>query len=76
MVCSYISRTWIRWPSTTWRFSVGPNTGVLEKLERDDWTRRDLRDETGISQPTLGRILDGFEERGWATEHRTENGRE
>jgi predicted transcriptional regulator len=49
---------------------------VLEKLERDDWTRRDLRDETGISQPTLFESVEDSSERGWATEHRTENGRE
>lgn len=38
---------------------------VLKELTVDRRTRRELRDSTGISQPTLGRILDGFQERGW-----------
>jgi predicted transcriptional regulator len=37
-------------------------------------TRRELHEATDISQPTLGRLLDGFEERGWVTCDRT-NGR-
>lgn len=49
---------------------------VLDRLARDDWTRRELNDTTGISQPTLGRILTGFEDRGWAAKNGTENGRE
>lgn len=47
---------------------------VLEALAERDLTRRALHDVTGISQPTLGRILDGFEERGWATNGRNGNG--
>jgi predicted transcriptional regulator len=42
---------------------------VLEELVGNDQTRRDLRDTTGISQPTLGRILDGFQERSWVTKN-------
>lgn len=42
---------------------------VLDRLTRDDWTRRELHDATGISQPTLGRILGGFEERAWAVKN-------
>lgn len=49
---------------------------VIETLTPDGWTRRKLHEETGISQPTLGRILSGFEDRGWITENGTENGRE
>ena len=41
---------------------------VLEALADGAKRRRDLRDGTGISQPTLGRVLAGFEERGWLTE--------
>lgn len=40
---------------------------VLEQLADEPATRRDLEDRSGISQPTLGRILGHFEERGWAT---------
>lgn len=47
---------------------------ALARLADEPMTRRTLHDETGISQPTLGRLLDGFEERGWATCDRT-NGR-
>lgn len=47
---------------------------VLESLAERDRPRRDLHDATGISQPTLGRILDGFEERGWATNGGNGNG--
>lgn len=38
---------------------------VLTELARDERTRRDLRETTGVSRPTLGRVLDGFQERGW-----------
>lgn len=38
---------------------------VLEALARGPLTRAELRDTTGASQPTLGRILDQFRERGW-----------
>lgn len=47
---------------------------VLEALDERDLTRRELHDATGISQPTLGRVLDGFEERGWATNGGNGNG--
>lgn len=47
---------------------------ALERLADRAMTRRELHDATEISQPTLGRILDGFEERDWATCDRT-NGR-
>lgn len=40
---------------------------VLELLAEAPATRRDLEDRSGISQPTLGRILGHFEERGWST---------
>ena len=39
--------------------------GVLEILADGPMTRRDLHDETEISQPTLGRILEPFRERNW-----------
>ncbi|WP_458208108.1 helix-turn-helix transcriptional regulator [Haladaptatus sp. NG-SE-30] len=39
--------------------------GVLEILAEGRMTRRDLHDETGISQPTLGRILEPFRDRNW-----------
>jgi predicted transcriptional regulator len=42
---------------------------VLEALAGGDLTRGELRDVIGTSQPTLGRVLDGFQERGWATEN-------
>lgn len=48
---------------------------VLRQLADGPLTRRALHDETDVSQPTLGRVLDGFEDRGWATCDRT-NGRE
>lgn len=38
---------------------------LLTKLSRDEQTRRSLHDATGISQPTLGRILGDFEQRQW-----------
>lgn len=38
---------------------------VLGELRDEGRTRRELRDLTGISQPTIGRILEGFEERAW-----------
>lgn len=38
---------------------------VLRQLADEDLTRQELREATSISQPTLGRILDGFLERGW-----------
>lgn len=41
---------------------------VILALEGEGRTRRELRDVTGSSQPTIGRILDGFLERGWIEE--------
>lgn len=38
---------------------------LLKQLSREERTRRDLQDATGISQPTLGRILGDFEQRRW-----------
>jgi hypothetical protein len=38
---------------------------VLEALGKQARTRRELHETTGISQPTLGRILGGFEDRAW-----------
>ena len=38
---------------------------VLESLAAGPVTRPDLLEETGISQPTLGRVLKSLEERGW-----------
>lgn len=38
---------------------------ALERLAAGPMTRRELHDATDISQPTLGRLLDGFEERDW-----------
>lgn len=40
---------------------------VLVELAEGGRTRRELRDAIGTSQPTLGRVLDGFQERGWVT---------
>jgi predicted transcriptional regulator len=47
---------------------------VLRELARDDQTRRELRDATDVSRPTLGRVLDGFEERGWVANNGSGNG--
>lgn len=38
---------------------------VLNTVNDGPIERRDLEDETGISRPTLSRILDDFEQRGW-----------
>jgi predicted transcriptional regulator len=38
---------------------------VIRLFADGDWTRRDLYEETGISQPTLGRILGSFQKRHW-----------
>jgi predicted transcriptional regulator len=38
---------------------------VMDELRDDALTRRELRDRVGVSKPTLGRVLEGFEERGW-----------
>lgn len=40
---------------------------LLRELSREEQTRRELRTETGISQPTLGRILGDFEQRQWVS---------
>lgn len=37
----------------------------MRLFSADDWTRRDLHEETGIPQPTLGRILGSFGDRDW-----------
>jgi predicted transcriptional regulator len=47
---------------------------VLEALAESDLTRRALREATDISQPTIGRILEGFEERGWVSNGENGNG--
>lgn len=47
---------------------------ALTRLAEGAHTRRELHEATDISQPTLGRLLDGFEDRGWVTCDRT-NGR-
>lgn len=38
---------------------------VLAALADGERTRRELHDSVGVPQPTLGRLLGGFEERGW-----------
>ncbi|WP_416838901.1 helix-turn-helix transcriptional regulator [Haloferax sp. DFSO52] len=38
---------------------------VLQTLMSGPWSRPDLHDETGISQPTLGRVLGSLQERNW-----------
>lgn len=40
---------------------------VLETLADGPRTRSDLHEETGISQPTLGRVLGPFQDRNWVT---------
>ncbi len=47
---------------------------ALRRLADGSMTRQELVAATDISQPTLGRLLDGFEERDWVTCDRT-NGR-
>lgn len=49
---------------------------VLQALEQGERTRGELRDETGVSRPTMGRILSGFEDRGWVTKNGRGNGHE
>jgi predicted transcriptional regulator len=39
--------------------------GVIGLLATDDRTRREIHEETGVPQPTLGRILGSFQDRGW-----------
>lgn len=38
---------------------------VIQLFATDDWTRRELHEETEIPQPTLGRILGSFQDRNW-----------
>lgn len=38
---------------------------VVQLFATDDLTRRELHEETDISQPTLGRILGSFQDRNW-----------
>jgi predicted transcriptional regulator len=38
---------------------------VIQLFATNDWTRRELHEETDIPQPTLGRILGSFQERSW-----------
>ncbi|MFC6733139.1 winged helix-turn-helix domain-containing protein [Haladaptatus sp. DYSN1] len=40
---------------------------VLEALSEDRYGRRDLREATGASDPTIGRIVRDFEDRSWVT---------
>lgn len=47
---------------------------ALRRLAEGPMTRQELHAATDISQPTLGRLLDGFEEREWVDCDRT-NGR-
>lgn len=44
---------------------------LLRALSTDERTRRELETSTGISQPTLGRILGDFEERQWVSNEHT-----
>lgn len=47
---------------------------VFRELARGPHSRRELQDLTGVSRPTLGRVLDGFEERGWVRSDGAGNG--
>ncbi|WP_276254467.1 helix-turn-helix transcriptional regulator [Halomontanus rarus] len=47
---------------------------VLDALQEGTYSRRDLEELTGASQPTLGRILRDFDERNWIA--RTDEGYE
>ena len=40
---------------------------VLQTLAEQPYTRPELHDVTGVTRPTLGRILDDCEARGWVT---------
>jgi len=43
-----------------------PNRAHVARLfVADDWTRRELHEETNIPQSTLGRILGSFQDRNW-----------
>jgi len=48
----------------------GNRVEVLGLLADERHTRRDLADETGASQATLGRILGDFEDRAWVRKER------
>lgn len=47
---------------------------VLEELARGAGTRRELREATDVSRATLGRVLEGCQERGWVTTNGMGNG--
>jgi predicted transcriptional regulator len=51
----------------------GNRVRILDALAEDPATRRDLTDATGASRTTLDRIVNEFEDRGWA--RRTADGR-
>jgi predicted transcriptional regulator len=38
---------------------------VVQLLQKGPWTRPDIHEETGISQPTLGRVLGSLVDRNW-----------
>lgn len=40
---------------------------VMTELADGERTRRELRDAVDVSRPTLGRVLEGFEERSWVS---------
>jgi predicted transcriptional regulator len=42
---------------------------VLDALTEGSFERRELGEQTGVSRPTLGRILDDFEERNWVVQN-------
>lgn len=50
----------------------GHRVEVLEVLIEAGHTRRAIHERTGISQPTLGRILGAFQDRGWVEKHGSE----
>lgn len=47
---------------------------VLRRLHEGSWSRPDLHEETGISQPTLGRVLGSLEEQHWVARRGREYG--
>lgn len=49
---------------------------VFDRLAERGWTRRELHEATEISQPTLGRMISGFEESGWVAANGVGNGHE
>ena len=54
------------------KFLVGSDhrVGLLEALSEGPCDRRDLRDATGASSPTMGRILTDFQDRHWIEQNR------